>query len=714
MEPSWSLHLLSEILSAFSTDDPENLRNVVNRVAESVDAEVAAMISLDGITSGIGLAAEERICLEVLASSRPSTVTIAAGTLHTYWAPLRGSDTLVVGRLDAPFDLEERSLLRAMARSIELCLFMLDAISAEREARCDLLSSQRLLDERLAQLKESEERLLRVMQGTNDGWWDWDLQTNMCFLSQRWIEMMGGDKAKESLHQGFWFDRIRPSQRDDFERKLRQTLSSQDAPSFEQETELLCDDGAWLPVLVRGTASRDEGGCAIRFSGTILDISDRKKSEKEVHKLAYYDALTNLYNRRGLLDEIGLSVARCQADHNRLAVLMIDLDRFKKLNDTRGHAAGDQMLQVVAKRLKNGVRSRDTVARLGGDEFVVLLNALSSDLTAAQLSAERVARSLLARLNRPYELESGPSNHTASIGVAVLDEYSTNTDELMQHADVALYDAKAGGRAMVRLFDPEMKLAVTQRAVLEQRLRGAIDHQELKLFYQGIVDQDRKLCGAEALIRWPRSGKSWIAPDQFIPVAEESGLIHQLGSWGLRQVAGLISQWQGRMCDSFRFSLNLSATQFLHPDFLAHTLDQLDQFNIGGQWLKFEITEETVLDDLSKAAERMNKLRDRGIEFALDDFGKGYSSLSYLRQLPFSDVKIDKSYIANFLTNRNDAAILKAILSLCKTMGISLVAEGIETEEQWQQLRLDGCDRFQGFMFSVPREPGRDPESLLN
>lgn len=565
----------------------------------------------------------------------------------------------------------------------------------------------------LQQLQESEERLRRVLGGTNDGWWDWDLRSDRCLLSRRWIEMLGGQAAERQECKGFWLERVHPSEREGFGHSLRQALDGQGSGTLEQEVELRRDDGTYLPVLVRGTGSRGPDGQAIRFSGTILDLTERRRHEADVHRLAFYDALTDLPNRRGLMEQLPRAIADSQASANRLALLMVDLDGFKKLNDTHGHAAGDQMLQIVGQRLRQGVRGRDLVARLGGDEFVVVLSEIGQELEEAQARSQHVAQGLLERLSRPYELEVGISHHSASIGVAVLDRRSATAADLMQHADVALYEAKGGGRAMVRLFDPDMQLLVTQRALLEQQLRTALDQDELALHFQGIVDPQGRLCGAEALLRWRRPGRPWVLPDRFIPVAEDSGLIHRLGDWSLEKIAALLQRWNHALSDNFRISLNLSASQFLHPQFVGRMLSRLEELSIDGRRLRLEITEATVLDDLGKAAERMNRLRSHGLEFSLDDFGTGYSSISYLRELPFSEVKIDKSFVRDFLSDRNDAAILRAVLSLCKTLETRLVAEGVETEEQWQTLRADGCDRFQGFLFSRPREPGQRPDSLL-
>ena len=592
-------------------------------------------------------------------------------------------------------------------------LTVLTQVAERFAAHLDNRRYHELLDQRLQQLKESEERLQRVLQGTNDGWWDWDLRSDQCLVSRRWIEMLGGTSQEPQLLQGFWLDRIHPADRETFEHCLRQTLNSGGEATLEQEVDLLQANGQTLPVLVRGTASRGASGEAIRFSGTILDLTERKRHEAHVHRLAFYDALTDLPNRRGLLEALPRTITACQAANHRLALLMIDLDGFKKLNDTHGHAAGDQMLRIVGKRLRQGVRSHDLVARLGGDEFVVVLDEIGHELETAQITAQSVAQGLLQRLSRPYELEVGISHHSASIGVAVLDRRSPTAEDLMQHADVALYEAKGSGRALVRVFDPDMQLLVTQRAQLEQQLRSALEQDALALHFHGIVDPEGRLRGAEALLRWPQQGHDWVPPDRFIPVAEESGLIHLLGDWSLIRIAALLNSWEGMMQPDFRISLNLSSSQFLHPDFVERMLGRLADHGISSRRLKLELTEATVLDDLTKAAERMNRLRDHGLEFSLDDFGTGYSSISYLRQLPLAEVKIDKSYVRDFLHNRSDAAVMRAVLSLCHSLEISVVAEGIETEEQWRQLSADGCDRFQGFLFSRPREPGDEPDSLL-
>ena len=576
------------------------------------------------------------------------------------------------------------------------------------------IHARRVQTTQLEQLQASEERLQRVLRSTSDGWWDWDLNSDHCLLSSRWVEMLGGSGQEPQLQQGFWLDRVHPGARESFSHGLRQALEGEVATSLNLEVELRRDDNRYLPVLVRGTTSRGTDGQARRFSGTIIDLSERRRHEAHLQRLAFHDTLTDLPNKHGLLDVLPQVISEHRGKGQVLAVLVINLDGYKNLNDTHGPSAGDQILPIVAGRLRQTLRGSDLIVRWGGDEFVVVLCEMGTEESAAEAHALRVAQGLLERLSQPYQLQAGIiSHHSASLGVALLDDRSPTAEALLQHAGTALSEAKARGRSMVRLFESTMQVMRTERSRLEQELHRAFEQDELCLNYQGIVDRDGRLCGAEALTRWLRPGTPGVSPERFIPVAENSGFIHRLGDWSLIRIQELLQQWDGQLRTGFRVSLNLSARQFLHPLFADRMLTALEARGVPAGRLRLEITEATVLDDLDKAAERMNRLRDRGLEFSLDDFGTGYSSISYLRDLPLSEVKLDKRYVRNFLHNRNDAAILQAVLILCHTMGIRLVAEGVESDEQWQRLRDLGCDRFQGFLFSRPREPGTEPASLL-
>ncbi len=391
---------------------------------------------------------------------------------------------------------------------------------------------------------------------------------------------------------------------------------------------------------------------------------------------------------------------------------MLDLDRFKTLNDTHGHAAGDQLLQAVGRRLVETKRPFDMVARLSGDEFVVLLEHLGADPTTAAATACEVADVLLTALDDPYSLEVGVVHYSASIGVAIAAEDGLTVDTLLKNADVALYQAKEAGRNAVRLFHSSMQLRVATRSAMEARLRDGIRLHELHLCYQPIVDQHGELAAAEALMRWTPSDGRAVPPAEFIPIAEESGIIHTLGQWCLETVCEQVAAWGPVLPPGFRVAVNLSSPEFLHPNLIDRIVETLQRTGVPGSALRLEITEATVVTELGFAAERMNALRAHGIEFALDDFGTGYSSLTYLRRLPVSEVKIDRSYVRRLLHDPADAAIVRAILALCDSLGLRVVAEGVETEAQLRRLHDDGCRWFQGFLFGRPQLPPLDPRGL--
>ena len=591
---------------------------------------------------------------------------------------------------------------------------MLVVLAEKCAVAIDDRAGHQLIQHQLGQLRESEERLELVLRGTNDGWWDWDLATGECFHSARWLEMVGVQSVG-TPHSGhrepFWIERVHAEERDAFEALLERSLGGT-ADAIETELRLRHEDGSYLPVLVRGTVSRGPGGSPTHFAGSILDLTERRAHEARIHRLAFYDSLTDLPNRRLLVERLERSLRAWRVEGQAAAVLMLDLDRFKTLNDTHGHAAGDHLLQAVGRRLVETARPFDMVARLSGDEFVVLLEHLGSDPTTAAATACEVADVLLAALDNPYDLEVGVVHYSASIGVAVAAENGLTVDTVLKNADVALYQAKEGGRNAVRLFHPSMQLRVASRSAMEARLRDGIRLQELHLCYQPIVDEHGELAAAEALMRWTPTDGRPVPPVEFIPIAEESGIIHSLGQWCLETVCEQIAAWGPELPPDFRVAVNLSSPEFLHPNLTDRIVETLQRTGVPGSALRLEITEATVVTELGFAAERMNSLRAHGIEFALDDFGTGYSSLTYLRRLPVSEVKIDRSYVRRLLHDPADAAIVRAILALCDSLGLRAVAEGVETEAQLRRLHDDGCRWFQGFLFGRPQLPPADPRTL--
>lgn len=591
-------------------------------------------------------------------------------------------------------------------------LEVLNLLAEKCADHLDASSDWQVIEQQVQQLRESEERLELVLRGTNDGWWDWDLVRGTCVLSSRWASMLGVAEPTSTVAERFWDDLIHDSDHRGFMALLEQALVG-GPDNVESELRLLREDDTFLPVLVRGTILRDETQMPVRFAGSITDLSERKLHEERIHRLAFYDALTELPNRRLLMDRLQQSLLSSSRTGLATAALMIDLDRFKGLNDTHGHAAGDELLRAVAARLKDTVRGHDTVARLGGDEFVVLLENLGTDGTEPDTAAASIGRKVLAALGEPYQLSVGLTHHSASVGVALSRAGDATAETLLKHADVAMYEAKGAGRNTVRLFHPDMQQRVDRRTDLETRLRSAFENGQLAVMYQPQVDRFGHLYGAEALLRWHPDHGEPIPPSLFIPVAEECGLIDEIGRWALEAACVQVAEWQGSMPDGFRVAVNVSASEFMNPAFPTRVVDILERTGTSGRFIRLEITEANVVTELRVAAERMGMLKAHEVEFSLDDFGTGYSSLTYLRQLPVNEVKIDRSYVRRFLVNQQDAAIMRAILALCESLGIRVVAEGVETGQQWDRLTADGCPYFQGYLFGRALPPSGDPHDLL-
>ena len=588
---------------------------------------------------------------------------------------------------------------------------ILAMVAEKLAAKLDHEADEQVMRLQVQQLAESEERLALVLQGTNDGWWDWDLHADECFVSLRWIQMLGDSSSTALRRRGFWFDRVHPQDRETFEWTLQRAFAGT-GEAVETEVRLLRADGDYLPVLVRGTISRDEGR-TVRFAGSILDLSERKRHEAAVHRLAFYDPLTDLPNRRLLVDRVQQELGAARAAGQNLALLMLDLDRFKSLNDTHGHASGDELLRAAARRLLGAVRGGDTVARLSGDEFVVLLASTGRSPSESRQATEKVGRHILEVMDEPYELEVGTVHHSASIGAAITNEPGLSVDTLLRRADVALYEAKGAGRNTLRVFEDQMQQRVDERSELDSRLHLGFEHGEFQVVYQPQVDGDGQLFGAEALMRWSPPGGAAVGPAEFIPVAEETGFIHVLGTWMFEQVCRQVVTWRPFLPDGFRVAVNLSAPEFLHPELPERIVDTLQRTGARGSEIRLEITEATVVTELEFVADRMDLLRAHGIEFSLDDFGTGYSSLTYLRRLPVSEVKIDRSYVQRFLRDHHDEAIVRAVLTLCDTLNLRVVAEGVETAEQVDMLLAEGCEFFQGYFFGRPLPAPADPRQLV-
>ena len=439
------------------------------------------------------------------------------------------------------------------------------------------------------------------------------------------------------------------------------------------------------------------------FIATASDISAHKQAQDRIELLAFSDPLTGLPNRRLLMDRLHQALAASARLGLCGAVLLIDLDDFKTLNDTLGHDKGDLLLQQVAQRLTTCVRAGDTVARLGGDEFVVMLEGLAEYPKDAASQAEAVGEKILAALNQPYLLAGVENRSTPSIGITLFNGLQNSIEELLKWADLAMYQSKAVGRNTLHFFDPAMQAMVTARAALEVELREAVSQQRFILHYQPQVDGDGRPTGVEALIRWQHPERGMVSPAEFIPLAEDTGLILSLGNWVLETACTQLARWaeQPQMAH-LTMAVNVSARQFRNKDFVGQVMAALDHSGADPHRLKMELTESLLLDGVEETIEKMNTLKALGMSFSLDDFGTGYSSLAYLKRLPLFQLKIDQSFVRDILTDPNDAAICRTIIALAHSLGLAVIAEGVESEAQRDFLAGQGCRAYQGYLFGRP------------
>ena len=458
---------------------------------------------------------------------------------------------------------------------------------------------------------------------------------------------------------------------------------------------------ATFELSVSRKADSDDG--VTRFVVLSRDITQRKESEERINKLAFYDPLTQLPNRRLLQDRLERAIVTSQRQDSLGALLFIDLDDFKTLNDNRGHHIGDLLLIAVADRLRQAVRTQDTVARLGGDEFLVVFEGLDAEHDKAARQVQQIAEKILASLNNAYQLEGQEYFNSPSIGICLFGDTPVQIDELLKQADQAMYHAKAAGRNTLRFFDPEMQTITAQRFALQNEIRDALYQQQFQLYYQPQLNQHGKVVGAEGLVRWIHPQRGMVPPLEFIPLAEESGLILPLGHWILATACAQLVEWsKSSQTADIILSINVSARQFQHPQFVEQLLAIIEQTGAVPNRLKLELTESMLVANQQDIITKMDALRSRGIRFSLDDFGTGYSSLSYLKRLPISELKIDKSFVKDVLTDPNDAAIARMVIRLAQSMELTVIAEGVETKEQRDWLESEGCFKYQGYFFGRP------------
>jgi diguanylate cyclase (GGDEF)-like protein/PAS domain S-box-containing protein len=551
------------------------------------------------------------------------------------------------------------------------------------------------------QMARAKERLDLALTSSSLALWDWDLKANRVYFNESWSALLG-DAPRESTFPGeevyAW---NHPEDRDVFVAAISNAVKGV-SEEFDCEYRVPNAAGDWIWVHSRGKVTlRDEERRAVRLTGTSTNVTKRKAAEERAEYLATRDALTGLPNRVLLHDRLEQGIVNAARNKVGFAFMFIDLDRFKTINDSLGHQVGDELLKRVAARLTACVRASDTVARLGGDEFAVILENLGDE---GGEGAQSVAEKMIAAMGAPMLIDGQHLNTSCSIGISLFPDDGKDSAALMKNADVAMYFAKEKGRNNYQFFSAEMNARAQERLSVENYLRLALRRNELVLHYQPRMNvANGELVGVEALIRWQHPRRGLLAPGKFIDVAEDSGLIVPIGEWVLEQSCALAADWQRRLKPGLRLSVNLSVGQVTDGERLYRAVSHaIARSGIEPATLELELTESILMQNIAEKAALLNRLGELGVGLSIDDFGTGYSSLSYLKTLPVDSIKIDSSFVRDIHSDPNDEAIIKAILAMAHSLRLSVVAEGVETEAQFNALKELGCDEYQGYYASAP------------
>jgi len=560
-------------------------------------------------------------------------------------------------------------------------------------------------------LRESEERYALAARGANDGLWDWNLVAGEVYLSERWREMVGMVDPSISLSPEEWFSRVHLSDLP----QLKVDIAAQAAGSrshFHSEHRLRHSEGFFIWVLCRGIVVRDTEGRALRIAGSMTDITARKDLEERLRREAQFDSLTTLPNRSYATDLLRRAIARAKRNREQqFGVLFLDCDRFKVVNDSLGHHAGDSLLRLVAGRLNGCVRPGDVVARLGGDEFVVILEGVKDEAEAITV-AERIQHSLA----QPFYLDGRELFMSVSVGIAMSQPGVERPEDYLRDADLAMYRAKLRGRARHEVFRADMRAGAVLQMALENDLRHSMDRGELRVMYQPIWSlASGRIVGFEALVRWDHPTHGAMQPADFIPIAEETGLILPLGEWVLRQAAQRLAHWNTKVVadDPIWVSVNVTARQLTHPGLVEIVKNAIAETGIEASRLKLEITESMIMADAVAAVGALEQLKTLGIHLLMDDFGTGHASLSYLHRLPISTIKIDRYFVGRIDSNSECLEIVRTILSLSRSLSMDVVAEGVENGAQREVLQSLGCEYVQGYLLSPPLDADAAERLLL-
>ena len=577
-----------------------------------------------------------------------------------------------------------------------------------------------------AQLRESEERWKSAFTETKQAELNLRIAA-IAFESQAGIMITTADSIILQVNQAF--TQITGYTAEEVLGKTPKLLSSghHNAEFYAEMWQSINQQGYWegeiwnrrkdnriYPQRLAITAVKGADNVVSNYVASITDITMSKTAAEEIQRLAFYDPLTGLPNRQLLRDRLNLALATSSRSGGKAAMLFIDMDNFKLLNDTLGHDIGDLLLQNVAQRLVGCIRESDTIARIGGDEFVILIEDLQPEALEASIQTEILGNKVLGILNQPYQLATYNYTITASIGATQINGHEQSPDELLKQADIAMYQAKSAGRNALRFFDPQMQANINARVTLESDLSIAQEKQQFVLYYQAQVDDQQHILGAEVLIRWQHPQRGLVSPVEFIPLAEETGLILPMGLWVLETACSQLKEWEHNpQARHLQLAVNVSAFQFQQTGFVEQVCEILYSKGVNPNKLKLELTESLVHDDIAETIIKMHALREIGVRFSMDDFGTGYSSLSSIRKLPIDQLKIDQSFVRDLPSNLDDAVIVETIIAMAKHLGMEVIAEGVETEAQREFLALHGCSVCQGYLFSKPI-PLADFEQLLS
>jgi diguanylate cyclase (GGDEF)-like protein/PAS domain S-box-containing protein len=613
-------------------------------------------------------------------------------------------------------DIKSESLLQIIKSGCNHCVFKSNLSSIGSIVMNELYSYKLKYEkeQKVNTMKENYNALVfdvkrfkLAVEGSNDGIWDWDIINDNAYISFKWKEMLNINSCEFENFKEVWLELIHPEDLNIIDEAITSYLEKK-TPYFICEYRLKTKDNDYIWVLTKGKGIRDNEGNIIKMAGSHTNITDKKKAEEKINRLAYFDIVTNLANRTLFEEKLNKCISHTNANKEMFGLIYLDLDNFKNVNDTLGHAFGDLLLKNVADLLQKHVNKGDIVARLSGDEYAIIMPKLT-----APEKINILTKKIKDEFQNPFILGNHEVYVTVSMGIAIYPTDGENQQTLLRNADTAMYCAKEKGKNSYEFYHNEMNLKIMKKINLQNDLRRAIKNNEFVVYYQPQVSMETsEIVGFEALVRWIHPVDGLISPLKFIPEAEEMGLITDIGEFVLRTACKQNKQWQELGYSPKCMAINLSARQFQQKNLLKVIEGVLAETNLATKWLELEITESICMNDLNFTIDLLNKFNEMGVTIALDDFGTGYSSLNYLKKLPIQCLKIDKSFVDNITSNHKELAIAKAITTLAHTMNLSIVAEGIETEEQFSVLKNLNCDKAQGYLFSRPL-PAEEIERLL-